>query len=221
MNRAPTLHGAEPRRTHNLVGLCNTDAAAFVLRASQASHPVSLATRFGFAGLVSPQTRFAALVRQHQDRVFGLAMHLTGDRDVASDMAQEAFIRLWTHREQVEEARAGAWLLRVTRNLAIDHHRSVRRRACDAEAEPDDFADTEPLPDEHAERSAAAAEVHAALDGLREPFRSLLVLREMQELTYEEIAEVLDLPMTSVKVYLHRARKMLRAAYLERNRAVA
>lgn len=160
-------------------------------------------------------------MQQHQDRVYGLAVHLTGDPDTAADVAQEAFIRLWTHREDVDEARAGAWLLRVTRNLAIDHFRRVRRQACDGEAEPDTLADDEPLPDEQAEQAAAAARVHAALDGLREPFKSLLVLREMQDLTYEEIAEVLDLPMTSVKVYLHRARKMLRVAYLERNRAVA
>ncbi len=153
--------------------------------------------------------------------MFGLALHLTGDHDVAADVAQEAFIRLWTHREKVEEARAGAWLLRVTRNLAIDHFRTARRWATSSETEPDALAASDPLPDEEVEQSARAARVHAALDGLREPFRSLLVLRELQELSYEEIGEVLDLPLTSVKVYLHRARKMLRTTYLEQNRAVA
>ena len=195
---------------------CNTGGARFVVRASPASPTVFLAQRLGFA---RPQAAFAALVHEHQDRVFGLAMHLTGSHDAASDVAQEAFIRLWKHRDTVEPARAGAWLLRVTRNLAIDHYRATRRHRCDAE--PDEQADGAPLPDEQAERAALRADLDAALGTLREPFRSLLVLREVQGLTYDEIGDVLALPLTSVKVYLHRARKMLRAAYLDKSRAVA
>ncbi len=160
-------------------------------------------------------------MEKHQHRVYGLAQHLTGDAEAAADVAQEAFIRLWTHRDTVEEARAGAWLLRVTRNLAIDHLRARKRAACVPEAEPDATPALGPLPDEVTETRADVAQIHAALGTLREPFRSLLVLREMQDLSYEEIGQVLDLPLTSVKVYLHRARKMLRAAYLDKNRAYA
>ncbi len=190
----------------------------FVCWVSQRSPPVSLAHSLGF---FRPQQRFSALVGQHQDAVYGLALYLTRDADAAADVAQEAFVRLWTHRETVEADRAGAWLMRVTRNLAIDHLRARKRARCDADAEPDATPDLAPLPDVHAEQQADLADAHAALDTLREPFRSLLVLRELQDLSYDEIGEALDLPLTSVKVYLHRARKMLRAAYLEQTRAYA
>lgn len=160
-----------------------------------------------------PQAPYEQLVRQHQHRVFGLACYLLGNRDEAADVAQDVFLRLWTHRATVEEDRALPWLLRVTRNACID---VLRRRQTTTTLFDVDTERTEEAPSHGAPPDAAveAADfndrLRGALDGLREPYRSIVILREIQELKYDEISGAMDLPMTTVKVYLHRGRKMLR-----------
>lgn len=160
-----------------------------------------------------PKGRFEQLVHQHQHRVYGLACYLLGDRDEAADVAQDVFLRLWTHRSTVDEERALGWLLRVTRNACIDALRK-RRTAMglfDVDTERAEQAPAlGPAPDMAAEAADFSARLRNALDQLREPYRSIVILREIQELKYEEISGAMDLPMTTVKVYLHRGRKMLR-----------
>jgi RNA polymerase sigma-70 factor (ECF subfamily) len=149
---------------------------------------------------------FRQWTRDHQDQAWSLACYLLRDRAEAEDAVQEAFERLWECRESMSATRVKPWLLRVTRNLCLDRLR--RRRA---EEEPDDAALADPRgPAEALQRAQLQAQLKAAVQSLEEPFRSLVVLRDIQQHSYEEVAAMTELSLPQVKTYLHRARRKLR-----------
>ena len=138
---------------------------------------------------------------------------MLGDPAVSADVTQDTFIRLWEHRTALEEERVLSWLLRVARNACIDQmrKRKVRRSLDDEEGSiVDSLPDSARSPDGDAAASLFNDRLEQALERLGEPHRSIVVLREIQEYKYEEISDVLNLPLNTVKVYLHRARKALR-----------
>lgn len=156
---------------------------------------------------------FEQHVERYQHRVFGFACYFLGDRDEAADVTQEVLIRLWNHRDEVEEDRLLGWLLRVTRNACVDalRRRQVYRTAVLPGGERLEQAfDPGALPDAITEAALFRQHLQQALATLDDPYRSIVILREIQEYSYEEISEALRLPLNTVKVYLHRARKMLR-----------
>ncbi len=154
-----------------------------------------------------------ALVRQHADLVYRVALRVTGTTDDAADAAQDALVKVWKGIGAVDPPGHRAWVCRVARNAALDllRRRSVRpapgRAEAVAEPEADDL-----LPDDHAEAGDLRAELARAVGSLGEPYRSILVLRDVEGLPYAEIADALDLPLNTLKVYLHRARRRCRAA---------
>ena len=157
--------------------------------------------------------QFEAQVRRYQHRIYGFAFHYLGSREEAEDVTQEVFIRFWKFRDQIDEEQPLGWLLRVTRNASVDaiRRRKTYRNAVAVNSEILDFAEgAEPSPAVSAESSDFRAHLETALDAMSEPYRSIVILREMQEMQYQEICDALELPLTTVKVYLHRARKMLR-----------
>ena len=157
--------------------------------------------------------QFEQQLQRYQNRIYGFAFHYLGNREEAEDVTQEVFIRFWKHRETIDEEKPLGWLLRVTRNASVDaiRRRKTYHRTVSVNSELLDYAHgSNPLPDTNAESSDFREHLQRALEELAEPYRSIVILREIQELKYQEIAEALDLPLTTVKVYLHRARKMLR-----------
>lgn len=159
------------------------------------------------------QQRFAGYVRKYQHRIYGFAVYFLGDRTEAEDVAQDVLLRLWQHRDDIEEERLLGWLLRVTRNACVDalRRRKVKHAVMTSDADVYGLAEgTEPYPDSYAEAVDFQEHLRRALDRIAEPYRSIVILREVQELKYEEISGVLNLPLNTVKVYLHRGRKMLR-----------
>ncbi len=153
-------------------------------------------------------------MQYHRQRVFALAWHILSDREEAADVTQTVFIRLWDRRSEVDPDRVDAWLVRVARNAAIDawRRRRTRERVMSANTEA-----VEQLPGSHGEPPDACAassefrrRLRVAIDELTEPQRSIVILREMEGYQYDEIGEALDLPLSTVKVYLHRARRKLR-----------
>ncbi len=157
-------------------------------------------------------------VHRHQHRVYGFACYLLGDREEARDVVQEVLLRLWHHRDEVEEHRLTGWLLRVTRNACIDAIRKRRSYQNLVRTAPDRVGQApsgSPPTDAAAETAVFRAHLERALIRLQEPHRSIVILREIQEYTYEEISEALNLPLNTVKVYLHRARKTLRSLLSE------
>jgi RNA polymerase sigma-70 factor (ECF subfamily) len=163
---------------------------------------------------------FESAVAEHGRRVFTLAVYLLGDREEAEDVTQEVLVRLWRRGSEVDPGRLGAWLSRVTRNLCIDAVRS-RSRTCFTTLTPRDVelvetaADVRPGPEASAQGSEIGSMIHGALAELPEPYRSVVVLREIQGLSYGEIGDVLDMPLNSVRVTLHRGRRKLREALRE------
>lgn len=155
---------------------------------------------------------FERVVSGSRDRLFGYALYFLGRREEAEDVVQEVYMRLWQHREEVDGSRVDGWLVSVTRNACRDQLRRRRVRSAvdvDSELLPE-VASPGRLPD--AEASAALLDdvLRTALARLPDPQKSIVILREIQDMSYREIADALDLPMTTVKVYLHRGRRALR-----------
>jgi len=166
------------------------------------------------------QTRqgYERAVLRYRHRVFGYAFHMLGDLEDSADVAQEVFVKLWERRNEVEGSRLLPWLMSVTRNACIDvlRHRRTKHavvRMSDAVAET--VAGDVELPDATSERRELRRQIESALSRLSEPYRSIVILREIQDLSYADICRVLDLPLTTVKVYLHRGRRALRSAISE------
>jgi len=149
-------------------------------------------------------------VKQYQDEAWSLARYLLKDVTEAEDATQEAFTSLWQHRAAIEPGRARAWLMKATRNECFDRLR--RRRP---EAQLDDSPAEEGGPVMATQQQELSRWLARAIATLEEPYRSLVVLRDIQQYSYEELAKILNLEMTSVKVYLHRARRQLRTQLME------
>ena len=152
--------------------------------------------------------QFRDAVNDHKDRVYTFAMWSLGNREEASDVTQEAFMRLWGHRNRVDSNAARAWLLKTTRRLCIDHIRK-RRRTTSPEAIDSVISSGPadgPLTDGELRRAVAVAYAE-----LSERDQSLLHLRDVQGLGHEQIGSILGMAHTAVRVGVHRARARLRA----------
>lgn len=158
---------------------------------------------------------YERVVLAHKDRVFSFAAHLLGDREEGRDIAQESLIRLWTHREQVVEGAARAWLMRTAHRMCIDR---IRQRASRRPADPtalDDLQDrAEDRPDRRASSRQIEDRIYDALAELNPRDRTLLLLREVHGMPYEEMAQTLAVPLGTLKAALHRARERCREALL-------
>lgn len=157
---------------------------------------------------------FEAAVMEHKDRIHSYARGILRDPEDAKDVAQECLIRLWNHRERVEPgAGCRSWLLRSAHNLCVDRlrRRSTRREVARDE-DADDPTDVRPGPERLTLAAELAARLEQALYALDQRDRSIVILREIEGLAYEEIAEMLGLKMGTLKATLHRARERLRHA---------
>lgn len=157
---------------------------------------------------------FAVLVRRHQDSVYGLALRLTGDPEVAADVAQEALIRAWRALPGFRgDAALTTWLYRITVNTVWTHRSRNRRRA----VEPiDDIAHLLEESDLHSpHRRVESAElgdrIRVALDQLSAGRRTVVVLKDVYGWSHNEIAEALDISIPATKIRLHRGRLQLQA----------
>jgi RNA polymerase sigma factor (sigma-70 family) len=161
------------------------------------------------------QQAFEQMPGRHRDRIFTYAWYCLGDRDDAEDVTQEVLVRLWRHWAVLDEPKVVPWLIHVTRNLCID---TMRRRKTHRGLIKDDpeglvmnqVASAAPSPGAQTATAELAARVEQALRDVPEPYRSIVILREIQDFKYEEIAAALEVPLNTVKVYLHRGRRKLR-----------
>ena len=151
-------------------------------------------------------------VKEYQDQAWALARYMLKDAQEAEDVTQEAFVKLWKHQENIDPARIKPWLMRVTRNTCLDR---LRRRRVSVEFQESHMAGEVSGPMQGVAASELGAWLRRAIEGLGEPYRSLVVLRDVQQNSYEEVAGMLELSLSQVKVYLHRARKELREQLAE------
>jgi RNA polymerase sigma-70 factor (ECF subfamily) len=161
---------------------------------------------------------FEPLVERYRERVWRLALGYVRDREEAWDVAQEAFIRAWQALPSFREQSAFyTWLFRIVVNVATDRvrARAARGRAFGADPVPEEewervMTDPAAGPDEAATRTEERARIQRALEALPEHHRAIIMLSDLEGLSYREIAEVLDIPMGTVMSRLHNARKRLR-----------
>ncbi len=166
------------------------------------------------------ESAFEALVGLHEKKVYNLALRMCGSPEDARDVAQEAFLSAWRGLPRFRgEAGFSTWLYRLTQNAAIDHLRRTRRQQGERSLEDEilglDAADPTPSPQEQTEGAELRRAVLAALEQLSEEHRQVLVLREVQEMRYEEIAGELGLDLGTVKSRISRARSALRKILLK------
>jgi len=172
------------------------------------------ARRAGGAPAPDPQgERFRSLVLAHLDDVWTYARYLTRDDGIAEDVVQEAFLRAW--RGQAGCRGDGrAWLMAILRHCWHDWL-AARGRAMTSDVSVPAEPVEEHTPHSLLEAKRAAVELHAVLESLPEPFREALVLREIEELSYRDIAEVTGAPIGTVMSRLARGRAMLAALLLD------
>jgi len=156
--------------------------------------------------------KFLMWVDEYQDQAWTLARYLLKDPAEAEDACQEAFVKLWHNQDRIDPDKIRPWLMRVTRNLCLDR---LRRRHPTEEWQEWQKPDDGPGPMQELQQHELGEWLKHSINGLTEPYRSLVVLRDVHQHSYEEVASVLELSLTQVKVYLHRARKQLREQLAE------
>ncbi len=158
------------------------------------------------------------VVAEHSARVYRLAYRLTGNRHDAEDLTQEVFVRVFRSLSSYTPGTFEGWLHRITTNLFLDQARRKARIRFDAFA---DGAETRipsgaPTPDHAVLHGLFDDDVEDALTALPPDFRAAVVLCDIEGLSYEEIADVLDLKLGTVRSRIHRGRTMLRKALAHR-----
>ena len=158
------------------------------------------------------------IVTDHSARVYRLAYRLTGNAHDAEDLTQEVFVRVFRSLHQFRPGTFEGWLHRITTNLFLDQARRKARIRFDALV--DDQAarlpSALPSPDTALADQHFDADIEAALAALPPDFRAAVVLCDVEGLSYEEIADVLDLKLGTVRSRIHRGRTMLREALAHR-----
>ena len=166
-------------------------------------------------GPLSPREveRFKSLMLPHLDAAYGFARFLCRDAAVAEDLAQEAYLKAYRAFPAYRGGDAKAWLFAIVRSSFLDWTRGQRAwgaiTAFEAEDALEQAASEADNPEEELLRAANVTELRQAVDALPDPFRETLVLRELQEMSYREIAEITAAPIGTVMSRLARARSLL------------
>jgi RNA polymerase sigma-70 factor (ECF subfamily) len=181
---------------------------------------------FGFGKKNSANGEFEEAALAHLDALFGAALRLTRNESEAQDLVQDALVRAYRFQHHFEPGtNLKAWLLRILTNTFINHYRRSAR-----ERKVLDHEEGAPIGDGVMSRAAMRSltdsiavaqegllrqEILAAIDGLPEDYRIMVVLADVEELAYKEIAETLSVPIGTVMSRLHRARKMLQKSLIQ------
>jgi len=165
------------------------------------------------------QHAFAEIVSLYKDKLYQLAYRMTGNRQEAEDVVQETFLRVYKNLDQFDDKQKfSTWIYRIATNQCIDRLRKKRKvYSLDAESsehEGLDGYDMMPSDNRTPESELLLSEtqilVQKALETLPPKYKSVMILRYMQDLSLQEIAEVLDMPVTTVKTRVHRGREFMR-----------
>lgn len=163
------------------------------------------------------------IVERYERPVFSLHYRMVRDRELAEDLSQETFIRAFNAIHTYNPRyKLSSWLFKIANNLAIDHLRKRTLDTVSIDGAPDalteseraqtsyDIPSEEESPEEYAANRELGEQIEAAIAKLRPHYRVATVLRHVEGYSYEEIAGIMDLPLGTVKTYIHRARLELR-----------
>jgi RNA polymerase sigma-70 factor (ECF subfamily) len=171
------------------------------------------------------EVAFREIVRRYERPVFSLVFRMVRDRELAEDLSQDAFIKVLNHLDRYHpEFKLSSWLFKIAHNVTIDYLRkrkltTVSMSGSPNASTPDEIEATsfdvdsqsESALDEMASKELGTA-IEQAIAKLRPEYRSCIMLRHVEGRSYEEVAAMLDLPLGTVKTYIHRARHELREA---------
>jgi RNA polymerase sigma-70 factor (ECF subfamily) len=174
------------------------------------------------------EAAYRELIRRYERPVYSLIFRMVRDREIAEDLAQDSFIKVLNHIDRYRpEFKLSSWLFKIANNVAIDHlrKRTLLTVSMDGSPHAATAAEIEATTFELAARQETALEemeakelggaIERAIESLRPEYRSCIMLRHVEGRSYEEIASMLDLPLGTVKTYIHRARHQLREALEE------
>jgi RNA polymerase sigma factor, sigma-70 family len=160
--------------------------------------------------LAGDQAAWEQIVRQNWRKVFNVAYKFVGRHDEAEDLTQDIFLKIFKALKTFDRRNFQTWIISISRNLCIDHYRSVRKErqtiARDVDASDLQPATTDRGPYASAEHQDLRAQLRQALATLPITLRTAVVLRDLQELSYQEIADRLGLPEGTVKSRINRGR---------------
>jgi len=209
---------ARPRRRPTAVALAYFMAPLLELANLPDADVVALAQQ-------GRELAFRELIRRYERPVFSLIFRMVRDRETAEDLSQETFIKVLNHIDRYRpEFKLSSWLFKIANNVAIDH---IRKRhldtvsmdgsphagtASEVEATSFDVSVHQESALEELESRELGSAIEQAIAKLRPEYRSCIMLRHVEGRSYEEIAATLDLPLGTVKTYIHRARHELRRA---------
>ena len=171
------------------------------------------------------EAAYRELLTRYERPVFSLIFRMVRDRETAEDLSQETFIKVLNNLDRYSpEFKFSSWLFKIANNLTIDHLRRRRVDTISIEGAPDAVtaesakatsiavASGSESPLEELESRELGTAIERAIGKLRPEYRACIMLRHVEDKSYEEIAEIVKLPLGTVKTYIHRARHELRTA---------
>jgi RNA polymerase sigma-70 factor, ECF subfamily len=169
------------------------------------------------------QAAYRELVRRYERPIFSLIYRMVRDRELAEDLAQETFVKALNAVESYRpEFKFSSWIFKIANNVAIDHLRRRELSTLSLDGSPHaatpeaiqatalQLGDKQETALEELEARELGGEIEQAIGRLRPEYRACILMRHVEGRPYEEIATMLDLPLGTVKTYIHRARNELR-----------
>lgn len=160
-------------------------------------------------------SKFDYLIEQHKNKVFNYSLYMVQNKMDAEDITQEVMIRIWQNINKFNFLAARAWIMRTTHNLCVDYLRKNKKQYQKEISIDDNLSGriedkrNAVMPDEVLEQSLLDKNIKRAIENLQERLKSPFLLYELQGFKYREISNILDIPLSSVKVNILRARKQL------------
>jgi RNA polymerase sigma-70 factor (ECF subfamily) len=169
---------------------------------------------------------FQTLMRRYEDMVFNFVRQYSGNSEDAEDITQDSFFKAWKYIKRFKKGRSfKPWLYTIARNTALDHIKKKRAFSFSELDNTDNdtnftdtLSDSEPLPDEIFRRAQSAEAIANILETLHPDHRTTLIMHYREEMTFDEIAEIMNKPMNTVKSWHHRALSKLRELLLHPDR---
>ncbi len=166
---------------------------------------------------------FRELIRRYERPVFSVIYRMVRDRELSEDLAQDTFIKVLNALDKYDPSyKFSSWIFKIAHNTTVDHLRKKRpdtlslegsphaRTQEQAEATSFTAVDTAEDPEHYTESQEIGSEIETAIGTLRPEYREAILLWHVEGRPYDEIAEIMDLPLGTVKTYIHRGRKELR-----------
>jgi RNA polymerase sigma-70 factor (ECF subfamily) len=169
------------------------------------------------------ESAYRELLRRFRRPVFSLIYRMVRDRELAEDLAQETFVKAFNHLDTYKPGyKFSSWLFKIANNHTIDHLRRARIQTVSIHGSPHAanpeqaertsivLESTDESPEEEVLARELGGEIEEAIGRLRPEYRTAILLRHIENRPYEEIAEIMDIPLGTVKTFIHRARGELR-----------